>query len=419
MNNKVSKIFVNNFHQPAYSIGLRDEETNKTHNTILGFQSTIDKNESKRRIISDVFQSLLLHDKLVVLTSEFLEIVRAFGLPDAIKLLKSEKFELIDDGICFDMIHINDKRLSLSSVFYAGKNKNITSTMEWLEDKLSDEARLNKKITDVLLLNIDKYNTTINGTQIADVTEKEITFDLSNKQLTNYLDISTKSHDDIVKQDAYSILRLASMNKSLAYASTLSIESIVVDAEIKPILNKKLSPLLSHDKSVNLFDSYFENLFDKKSIPNLSELYERKIISIDDFLSIVSTLSSKQFRNWIKDKSFNIKEIEADLLKSAPQLSNSAIKFIRWMLPDVIGFINPVAGIIASFSDSYIVEKLMQGWHPNIFLDDVLKNQIDKKLLAHKRIEKQEQIKSKFPGVDRNDKCPCDSGKKFKKCCGQ
>jgi uncharacterized protein YecA (UPF0149 family) len=34
-------------------------------------------------------------------------------------------------------------------------------------------------------------------------------------------------------------------------------------------------------------------------------------------------------------------------------------------------------------------------------------------------IRRSHQIPVQYPGVGRNDPCPCGSGRKFKKCCGR
>jgi hypothetical protein len=194
---------------------------------------------------------------------------------------------------------------------------------------------------------------------------------------------------------------------------------MAMDGAIKPILGAKISPTLNMAPSVNLFDSLFKEVFQKKGIPDLADLYIEKIITVDDYIEILASFSSRKFRQWIMDKDYNPTALEADIIRLNTKISNKVVKFIRWTIPNAVGLIFPAAGIPSSLADSFIIEKLMKEWHPNFFLDNLLKQQIDKKVELHEREERIVSIKARFPKIERNDPCPCGSKKKFKKCCGK
>ena len=86
---------------------------------------------------------------------------------------------------------------------------------------------------------------------------------------------------------------------------------------------------------------------------------------------------------------------------------------------NLVGLAGFFPGIVASAFDSFVMGKVANGWHPNLFLDNNLKSLIDKKILAENDRIKQMELQSRFKGVGRNDPCPCGSGKKFKKCHGR
>ena len=73
----------------------------------------------------------------------------------------------------------------------------------------------------------------------------------------------------------------------------------------------------------------------------------------------------------------------------------------------------------ASAFDSYILDKVSKGWHPNFFLDDGLKKLIDGSVEEYNKQKRVALLQQRFKGVGRNDPCPCGSGKKFKKCHGK
>ena len=86
---------------------------------------------------------------------------------------------------------------------------------------------------------------------------------------------------------------------------------------------------------------------------------------------------------------------------------------------NLLGLCGFLPGLAASAFDSYILEEVLKGWHPNFFLDDNLKKMIDKSVEENDRQNKEMLRKQMFKGVGRNDLCPCGSGKKFKNCHGR
>lgn len=89
------------------------------------------------------------------------------------------------------------------------------------------------------------------------------------------------------------------------------------------------------------------------------------------------------------------------------------------MACSAIGLVSNITGIAASAFDSFILNRVANGWHPNFFLDDKIKASIDKCIKEKEKEEKQELLRQRFKGVGRNDPCPCGSGKKFKYCHGR
>ena len=84
-----------------------------------------------------------------------------------------------------------------------------------------------------------------------------------------------------------------------------------------------------------------------------------------------------------------------------------------------MGLFSTISGVAASAFDSFILNKVAQGWHPNFFLDDNVKATIDAKIKENEEDAKEAVRQERFKGVGRNDPCPCGSGKKFKKCHGK
>ena len=417
---KENTIFIDNFYQQNLSIGLKMADNDESSKVITGLHPKVEQKEVKKSVISEIFKALLLHDKIVFRTNELLDIISAFGIDDTIKLIQTKRFEFIDDcGFTMVLGEKPDSNYSLSNIRFASPEGPVKNSLEWLEKRLYDDKTNNNKALNVLLLNAEKHNKYLDIKLAEEHIIKETQFDIKNGNISNYLNLTSNSTNEIGRKDAYNFLRLGNLNKTLIYSSILNIDNISMDGAIKPILGVKLSPRLNISPSVNLYDSIFKDIFEKKNIPDLATLYINNTITLDDYLQIVSTLSSRKFRHWIMDKDYNPSQLESDIIASQPKITNSITKFIKWSLPNAIGIFFPTAGLVASYADSYILEKIAGGWHPNLFMDDLLKQRIDSKVELHAKSERLESIKARFPNVGRNEICPCGSKIKFKKCCGK
>jgi len=86
-------------------------------------------------------------------------------------------------------------------------------------------------------------------------------------------------------------------------------------------------------------------------------------------------------------------------------------------VPVVAGIIEPITGIASSYSNSFIADKFLKGYHPNLFLDNVLRKNIIAKQKSHKTKLTTQVIRKRKTKIGRNDPCICGSGKKYKRCC--
>ncbi len=75
--------------------------------------------------------------------------------------------------------------------------------------------------------------------------------------------------------------------------------------------------------------------------------------------------------------------------------------------------------LFRSSSQPENIEALMQRISQHVHLSDNNTETTESSSATHPTIELPKPIKRELPRVGRNDPCPCGSGKKFKKCCGQ
>ena len=246
---------------------------------------------------------------------------------------------------------------------------------------------------------------------------KEVDYDLKNKNLTDFLAIRSKNRNEVENNDILKILRLLQINAGLVYASEISTENLFTDRAIRSILNTKLSPIIKDAQKDSI--GLINDITSKKGIPDLSDLYLKKIISIHDFISIVENSNGTKFRKWLISQEYNHEDTISQLMKERPNSDGPLIKTIKFIVTNVVGFINPIAGLGASATESFLINRFLQGWHPNLFLDNTLMKNIDKKIEEDLELKRRKSIEKRFPKVGRNDPCPCGSEKKFKRCHGK
>lgn len=112
--------------------------------------------------------------------------------------------------------------------------------------------------------------------------------------------------------------------------------------------------------------------------------------------------------------------MQKDIMNSVHSVLGSKISgAIRFLACSAVGVVSTISGVAASAFDSFILSEIAQGWHPNFFLDDKVKDRIDRCIKVKEEEAKEAIRKERFKGVNRNDLCPCGSGKKFKHCCGK
>ncbi|HEY5967574.1 MAG TPA: hypothetical protein VIU35_06330 [Chitinophagaceae bacterium] len=405
-----NKIFLNNFPLATKQISAVDSNSKKI-SIITGFDIPLTVFEIRKQVVQSVFNCLLAHEKISISAVNLVYIVDSFGFSDTIELLKQDYFELLDDkGAIFSVLKNNSqKKYETGTVFQ-------DNAISWLERRLP-EYKPNSNQLNLTLLQAEEKLVKIDADKISKQVLDETAYDLKNKNLTDHLVIKSKDKDHVEINDILKILRLLRINSGLVYASHINTDNLFVDGAIKSILNSKLSPIVKDNTkdSIGLINDI--NL--KKAIPDLSELYLKKIISIQDFISIIENSNGTKFRKWLASQEYSQDAVIRELLKERPNFDTALVKGIKFIITNAVGLINPVLGLSVSAVESFILNRFLNGWHPNLFLDNTLKTQIDKKIEEDLKSRRSENIKNRFPKVGRNDPCPCGKPKKFKLCCGK
>ncbi|MFM0350318.1 hypothetical protein [Paraburkholderia sp. RL17-347-BIC-D] len=102
--------------------------------------------------------------------------------------------------------------------------------------------------------------------------------------------------------------------------------------------------------------------------PSLSEAIDAGERSIDDFFRLLD--KGGRFRNWLGavNPDENLVRAYVREITSEPLIQGTAGKTLRYALTTALGFVNPVAGLVAGGADSFVIDKLFSGWRPNHFV---------------------------------------------------
>jgi len=415
----MNKILLNNFPYPTQHIGAKQMGGSaKPVSFIHGFE-TEEKpiTEFRKRMASDLLQAILVHEVVSLELMDIYNLVLVFGFDDTIKLLQAGCFEIIDHRGFSSVLIQDGSKYRVDFVRDGSDTDEGRAYFNRLERNLKKAHPLKTAEVNLLMLQVEKHRNFFTLVDPEKVLTNEIDFDLQNRNLTTTNGIVSKNSKEIAPADVYKVLRLLFINKSLFLGNSLNAVAVKLDGVVKTLLQQKLSPLIQHGTTHDPI-ALFQNVLGEKKIPDFSGLYFSNILSIEDVLLFRDNIHGEKFRHWFLTTHYDSEKVHEILLsKNIPQ--SILTKWLRFLIPNAIGIVNAPVGIVAGAIDSFIIDKIVGGWHPNFFLDDVLKAEIDSRLNLHAAKSRRDLIKSRFPDVGRNDQCPCGSGKKFKRCCGE
>lgn len=418
----MNKILLSNFPHPALRSELHKRERDSVQVHMLhGFEGPADRNEYIPRVRSDVLTSLVIHDQMCLEIAHLSSLLEAFGFEDLITLLKEGCFEIIDDDGLQPMVvgdGINKYKTGTARLLSEGGTRAHDSFGRLEKILLKDIPDHGNEIR-ALLLQAEAHSVRLeNFDRIGNTILNELQYDLKNGNLTESLGIESRDRKDIRVPDIRKVLRLLFVDTSLVYAIENKANCLSIEGGVKAILSQKLSPVLTTFEP-HLSADIFKTILSDKRIPDLGLLYSQNLLSINDILEIRNSFHGRKFRDWFYSTEYDISMVREALLARESDLRSRAAKIVRWIVPNTIGLFDPIAGITASLIEGFIVDKIIKGWHPLLFLDDQLKAKIDKNVADHEKTWKEDLNAKWFPNLKEGEECPCGSGKLFGQCCGK
>ena len=207
-----------------------------------------------------------------------------------------------------------------------------------------------------------------------------------------------------------SVLRVAFENLLLSIGGHAEVTDVTGDKTTLNILRAKgqrvgFSPEGPHA---------FTQIQKVAGVPDLGMAFAGKRISARQLLELRYSSHCQAFRDWFAtsspgDHAEDIVRRYVDSLGKPSWLESIPIKLLRFAATTGIGALEPISGATASAIDTFMLSRWFSGRSPRLFLKQA------KVMLASAPVIQAPVMR----GRDRNQICPCGSGKKYKKCCGR
>lgn len=417
-----SKILITNY--PNFYTHLTCSQTNNHYKTIdiqCGYDFSIKHEDSFLYMARDIIMALLTFDHIYVEGNNINELLSVLSADNLKELLRLRILHIIPDQNLNPAV-VTENKISKPDFFsYSlGKEYDGSKGEKWIYvENILNNHKINSKEKSIILYLIDENCADLGNEekvieQIKDEVNKDIRTPNSNFN-SNFCRINPNGKREYFIPH---LIRLQELNKTAVIAATLNIDNIKTDAAINELLLHKTTSVFS--KSIHCGTDVIQKIEQEKGFPDLGELFVNKIIDLDDILKLRDCCQGKIFRYWAKQSAYDEDLMRKDIMNSAQNLLGSKLMNpIRMLACNLVGITGFIPGIVASAFDSYILNAVSQGWHPNFFLDNKLKRMIDDSVAKEERKIKIEKLNEAFAGVGRNDLCPCGSGKKIKKCHGR
>ena len=392
---------------------------------VTGYDISVDSHEVTLNIARDLIVGLLTYDEVFILGNNVIDLIQVWGTDYLKELLRRHCIRVIPDVDLNPVIrkekggkwehgffgYVNgcENLDSGSTTHFGGPFGHVES---WLFKNGVNSAERNAFIY-LLEENSVPLNSKTIASQIIHETKRDL---VSLDFLTDrefYRIINGRAEYNMLSN-----LRLHHLNMLSVIAAELRMDGMRVDGAINKLMLKKSTSVLSHPIPDGV--EALSCIHQQKGFPDLGQLFVDKVIGLDEIIKLRDSFQGKMFRFWAKHDEYEENQMRQDVMNSVHSILGSrmgtALRMIACNLVGVTGFI---PGLVASATDSYVVNKILNGWHPNLFLDDKLKRMLDDRIEENKKAREIEEREARFKGVGRNDLCPCGSGLKYKRCHGK
>jgi hypothetical protein len=347
---------------------------------------------------------LLLYESLIIPTKDFSivpTLIYWMGYHDFVQAMESDAFEFI---------HI------VGMLGYAGNGNGLVEIglreseekkFDWWNKALfnpADEAialqlqnivevvpRTEHKVVSELVLSKTSVNSYPNETFLEVIAEESYNDIIRSKRYSDYVTAygqPTNNRCDLlrlqgikgnqlrvltsrgIKDPVDLLLTIAECNRDLYLATSRSDSDLVTSEETRFLLREKLE----RSGIPGDYERSFNSLLEFRGLPDITSALEKNLITMNEIWKIRKGPKARQFRNWLRVEGSRdpdrVRKYYVDSLERPSLAEHIPIKIVRFLVTLTLGLI-PCAGTVANIADNFIVDKLLKGFRPNLFLDDL------------------------------------------------
>ncbi len=418
--------FINSYFLDGSCIFKEGYDQTKPHVNQIGYLDNLSLRDKvgAHELIRNLFVSIFIHNITYIKTTDLFILFKFLGIKRTLRIIQSDCIKLVDDsgldtGLFVDKEnkkHIGFFTISCSASTQP-KHKRFESSFDYLTFKI-ERAALSKEIRSAILYNVEKRTLKLDVNDTISKIKKELNYDFLNRNITDALGIENGNIESIETENINKVIRLAKSNQSLLYSAILNVDNLICEANASSNFRNKFKNLYNINQNESV--ESFNYLINKFGIPDFTDLILNDILTIEEFLELRQKRGSAKFRDWFYQLEHSREMAIKALISQTPNIKNKnkILTFLRWSFSSAIGVIEPISGTIYSAIDTFILNKLMTGWNPSLYLNESLGNYLNKRTVKSSEEQKQDRKTKYFGTVGRNDQCPCESGKKYKQCCG-
>jgi len=174
------------------------------------------------------------------------------------------------------------------------------------------------------------------------------------------------------------LLRLGQINLELALASELQCSALTTDPLVQRLIVAKIRRNFPAPQREALNEG-FRKILQLNRLPDLPLVVANEAISLEQVIRLRRSRNGEQFRKWIAnlkptDDPDQIVELYVETLTRKHWSQSWPFRTVRFLLTqllDAIPGVGQLAGLAFSAIDSFFLERWLQGYSPQLFLDDL------------------------------------------------
>jgi hypothetical protein len=346
-------------------------------------------------------EQLLLYDRVFLSTKNFLVVpllVEWAGMNNLLRLLRDNRigFTRPTGFIGYDGLHKTMEFFIFTPRFSGDFDKDWLKIADAADLETSVRAIINKGLSNhpentreelagLVLRNAKQVDDPRIGQRIHDETEADFLDEeirrkllINAKDLKNACDIAANQMKIGLDQGPFDPEQSREIDKALAIGFTnydLIIGEAIGDVDIytdnisRLILEAKLRRNLKSE----LLKEGLLSLLHVRQIPDFRTLVERNLLDFNRLLELLGSIHHVRFVGWLHNLKLESPDevLREYVSRLEEQYSKNDVKTkgLRLLATGALSLLSLPAGALAAGVDSFLVDRLLKGWHPTLFLD--------------------------------------------------